>query len=49
MSHIIVLFNSFLCENFDRLVELKELGNVHNHNMQVWGDLAFFVLLSFAV
>ena len=36
-SYIIVLFNLLPCKYFDWFVELKELGNVCNHDVHVWG------------
>ena len=36
-SYIIVLFNLLPCKYFDWFVELKELGNVCNHDVNVWG------------
>ena len=36
-SYIIVLFNLLPCKYFDWFVELKELGNVCNHDVYVWG------------
>ena len=48
-SYIIVLFNLLPCKYFDWFVELKELGNVCNHDVHVWGNSGSLIPFSFTI